>query len=183
MGRRCDLERLVWNAKRHKVKKIYKKASRHKIRKYKENGFGSSPAILRFVFCQTARSKENKKTSRHTIRKYIEIYISRSLAQGAEVRCGETRLECQTAQSKENKKASRHKIRKYKENGFGSSPAIFAILIVFCQTARSKENKKTSRHTIRKYIESYEAKQRMRAYTTAKKKRPNQLGYLVGIWI
>ena len=24
-----------------------KKASRHKIRKYKENGFGSSPAILR----------------------------------------------------------------------------------------------------------------------------------------
>ena len=32
---------------------------------------------LRFVFCQTARSKENKKTSRHTIRKYIEMkYIS-----------------------------------------------------------------------------------------------------------
>ena len=76
----------VWNAKRHKVKKI-KRMSRHKIRKYKENGFGSSPAILRFVFCQTARSKENKKISRHTIRKYIE-YISRSHARGAEVRCG-----------------------------------------------------------------------------------------------
>ena len=82
--------------------------------------------LLRFcdlVFCQTAQSEENKKISRHTIRKYIE-YISRSHARGAEVRCGETRLECQTAQSKENKKDSRHKIRKYKENGFGSSPAI-----------------------------------------------------------
>ena len=39
-----------------------KKASRHKIRKYKENGFGSSPAILRSCFF--AKRHEVKKIKR-----------------------------------------------------------------------------------------------------------------------
>ena len=118
------MERLVWNAKRHKDGKENKKDSRHKIRIYKENGFGWTPAILRFVFCQTARSKENKKISRHTLRKYIEIkYISMYFLIVCRLVFLFSLLRA-VWQKKNRKGYRRHKIRKYKENGFGSSPAI-----------------------------------------------------------
>ena len=64
----------VWNAKRHKVKKIKRLAGT----KYENTKNMDLDRLLRFcdlVFCQTAQSKENEKTSGHTIRKYIEIYF------------------------------------------------------------------------------------------------------------